>query len=51
MFMAVLAVLMTTFSRMRRTRPSGGSLLLGYSDLTWRRPTFTAISWPRDLRV
>lgn len=51
MFMAVLAVLMTTFRKMRRTRPGGGSLLLGYSDLTWRRPTFTAISWPRDLRV
>ena len=50
-FMALLAVLMTTFRKMRRTRPGGGSLLLGYSDLTWRRPTFTAISWPRDLRV
>ena len=50
-FMALLAVLMTTFRKMRRTRPSGGSLLLGYSDLTWRRPTFTAISWPKDLRV
>ena len=50
-FMALLAVLMTTFRRVRRARPGGGSLLLGYSDLTWRRPTFTAISWPRDLRV
>lgn len=50
-FMALLAVLMTTFRKMRRARSGGGSLLLGYSDLTWRRPTFTAISWPRDLRV
>ena len=50
-FMALLAVLMTTFRKMRRVRPGGGTLLLGYSDLTWRRPTFTAISWPRDLRV
>jgi hypothetical protein len=50
-FMALLAVLMTTFRRVRRARPGGGSLLLGYSDLTWRRPDFTAIIWPRDLRV
>jgi hypothetical protein len=51
MFMAVLAVLMTTFRKMKHPRHGGGALLLGYSDLTWRRPTFTAISWPRDLRL
>jgi hypothetical protein len=50
-FMALLAVLMTTFRRVRRARPGGGALLLGYSDLTWRRPDFTAISWPKDLRL
>jgi hypothetical protein len=51
MLMALLAVLMTTLRRARGSRPGGGTLLLGYSDLTWRRPKFEPISWPGELRL
>jgi hypothetical protein len=51
MFMALLAVLITTFRKVRGARLAGGALLLGYSDLTWRRPEFTAVNWTTDHRA
>jgi hypothetical protein len=51
MLMALLAVLITTLRKVRGARHGGGSLLLGYSDLTWRRPEFTPIKWTWDPRA
>ena len=51
MFMALLAVMITTFRKVRGARLAGGALLLGYSDLTWRRPEFTAVNWTTDHRA